>query len=1002
MTLKKNRTVKKSDKRTIPPDNSKHQEVHLPEIAVNLDRVEFHRHGLALVPDETERRPGVAYLITGDKRLVEQHFCSCSMSTRQTCPHIQKLSRSLATLIRSFGGRSPREAFESSNWHRLGVLLAQDSRETVASVKVRFLQKDSSRQIRIYGADESEKTVYLSQGPDAERLLERFGQVPADDGVPNRAALLKRLGELTLSENELAMDRMGYKSMGQVLAEKFWYRLAYHLFREFPDQAIILSPAVEEATGRFILIGKGPDEVPLFHLILPREKVRAVLRNFQDQLLNQNKLALSPVPLKSIFKISATTEMDLEIRPMIEILQTDGEKKFLEREELEKYRYGDLIYVKELGLLAELERPGPERKFTAPIKMVLKKSQVPEFLQENVSLLKDEAQLVDASVKNLKIFSQAETLEILPEAIHRDWCWLDVRYGFGKSLVSLRDILETRREGQRYLAVDEGWVDCRTPEWGELSFLEKSGPEFGGEGLEGKFKLSFLELLRLQALHPAAWQVSTRGAPGRRLSQILNLKPTQPFQPLKGLRSSLRPYQILGVDWLSFIWENRLGGLLCDDMGLGKTHQVMALLVKLRELEKVRGPFLVVCPTTVLSHWVRKIAAHTRGLKTVVYHGGGRELGDALKKKPILLTTYGILRNDIDSLKEVPFAVAVFDEIQNLKNAGTQSHQAARQVTAEVKIGLTGTPIENRVDELKALLDLTVPGYLGSDETFAERYVKPLETDPRGCAGERLTRLITPFTLRRLKKTVLLELPEKIEDLRFCELSEDQLALYRQAIATQGKELRRALREKKKTIPYIHIFALLTLLKRICDHPAVALKKAEGYKNYGSGKWDLFQELLAEGLESGQKIVVYSQFLDMLRIMERHLQETGTGFVTLTGASTRRGEIIDRFYNDPQCRVFLGSLKAGGTGIDLVAASVVIHYDRWWNAAREDQATDRVHRIGQQRGVQVFKLVTAGTLEEKISAIIEKKKNLMETIVQEDDPNLLKTFTREELLELIS
>jgi SNF2 family DNA or RNA helicase len=159
---------------------------------------------------------------------------------------------------------------------------------------------------------------------------------------------------------------------------------------------------------------------------------------------------------------------------------------------------------------------------------------------------------------------------------------------------------------------------------------------------------------------------------------------------------------------------------------------------------------------------------------------------------------------------------------------------------------------------------------------------------------------------------------------------------------------------------------------------------------------------LAEGLESGQKIVVFSQFLDMLRIMESHLQETGTLFVTLTGASHKRGEIIDRFNNDPDCRVFLGSLKAGGTGIDLVAASVVIHYDRWWNAAREDQATDRVHRIGQQRGVQVFKLVTAGTLEEKIAAIIDKKKDLMEAIVQEDDPNLLKTFTREELLELIS
>ncbi|MCU0578880.1 MAG: hypothetical protein MUF69_04965, partial [Desulfobacterota bacterium] len=332
--------------------------------------------------------------------------------------------------------------------------------------------------------------VYLSRGADAGRLLERFNQVPAVDAVPSRAALLKRLGELTLSENELAMDRMGFQSIGQVLAQKFWYRLAYHLFREFPDQALTLAPAIEEKTGRFFLVGKGP-EGPLFQLVLPREKVRAVLRNFQDQLLNDHQLALSPVPLKSLFKISATTEMDLEIRPLVEVLQADGERRYLEREELEKYRYGDLIYVKELGLLAELERPGaPERKFTAPVKMVLKKSQVPEFLQEYGSLLKDETQLVDASVKNLKIFDQAERLEILPEAIDRDWCWLSVRYGFGQSLVSLWDILETRREGQRYLAVPEGWVDCRAPEWDELAFLEEKGLKIPKAAPGEKLKLS--------------------------------------------------------------------------------------------------------------------------------------------------------------------------------------------------------------------------------------------------------------------------------------------------------------------------------------------------------------------------------------------------------------------------------------------------------------------------------------------------------------------------------
>jgi SNF2 family DNA or RNA helicase len=210
------------------------------------------------------------------------------------------------------------------------------------------------------------------------------------------------------------------------------------------------------------------------------------------------------------------------------------------------------------------------------------------------------------------------------------------------------------------------------------------------------------------------------------------------------------------------------------------------------------------------------------------------------------------------------------------------------------------------------------------------------------------------------------------------------------------------LRNHRKPIPFIHIFALLTLLKQICDHPALAEGNTEEVDRYESGKWELFKELLAECLESGQKVVIYSQFLGMIDIIGRYLKEQSVDFVTLTGASRNRGEIIARFNEDPQCRVFVGSLKAGGLGIDLVAASVVIHYDRWWNAAREDQATDRVHRIGQRRGVQVFKLVTEGTLEEKIAAIIERKRDLMDRVVKEDDPTLVKTFSREELLELLS
>jgi SNF2 family DNA or RNA helicase len=456
------------------------------------------------------------------------------------------------------------------------------------------------------------------------------------------------------------------------------------------------------------------------------------------------------------------------------------------------------------------------------------------------------------------------------------------------------------------------------------------------------------------------------------------------------------------VEWLLFLFENGLGGLLCDDMGIGKTHEVMALMLLLREHMAVKKHFLVVCPTTVLSHWRGKILDHAQGLKAAVFHGGQRDLEETLKDNNVLLTSYGILRNDIEQLKQIPFSLAVFDEIQNIKNPETLAYEAARNLKATIKLGLTGTPIENSLGELKALFDLTVPSYLGTDEDFATRYVKPIEEDLTSSRRKALARLISPFTLRRLKKTVLDELPEKIEDIRMCSLSEDQTRLYRDAISSRGEGLIEVLKRGKEPIPYIHIFALLNLLKQICNHPALLESRVDDFDRYQSGKWDLFKEIFSEAFDSGQKIVVYSQFLGMIRIIERFLEEQGVTFVTLTGATRNRGEIISRFNQDPDCRLYVGSLKAGGTGIDLVAASVVIHYDRWWNAAREDQATDRVHRIGQRRGVQVFKLVTEGTLEEKISAIIEKKRNLMDSIVREDDPGLLKTFSREDLIQILS
>jgi len=314
-------------------------------------------------------------------------------------------------------------------------------------------------------------------------------------------------------------------------------------------------------------------------------------------------------------------------------------------------------------------------------------------------------------------------------------------------------------------------------------------------------------------------------------------------------------------------------------------------------------------------------------------------------------------------------------------------------------LGLTGTPIENSLLDLKALFDIVLPKYLPKDFEKLYSVESNWENDPKRKLF--LKQLISPFILRRKKSEVLTELPEKSEEVYYCTLSSEQEKLYREAMKVEAQSLLSDLQDESKTVSFVHIFALLTKLKQICDHPCLVLPGSENYFSHGSGKWDLFVELLSEARESGQKVVVFSQFLKMLDIIEAYLDERGIGHAGIRGATRDRQSEVHRFRDDPNCEVFVASLQAAGVGIDLVAASVVIHYDRWWNPAKENQATDRVHRIGQERGVQVFKLVSKNTIEEHIDRLIQKKMKLLTEAIAYDEQDILKQFDRSELIDLL-
>lgn len=437
-------------------------------------------------------------------------------------------------------------------------------------------------------------------------------------------------------------------------------------------------------------------------------------------------------------------------------------------------------------------------------------------------------------------------------------------------------------------------------------------------------------------------------------------------------------------------------------MGLGKTHQAMALMAGILNLKDVKERrFLVVCPTSVIYHWQDKLETFLPGVAVHTFHGFKRSLKH-LPKEGVILTTYGVLRMEKAALQKIPFELAVFDEVQTAKNPHSQVHDALTAVNARMRLGLTGTPIENSLVELKALFDVVLPGYMPSDKKFREQFVNPIELQQDEEKKALLMQMIRPFILRRRKSEVLQELPEKSEDKSYCDLSEEQVKLYNNLLEQNRDGLVSELRDRDGSVPYIHVFALLSKLKQVCNHPALVAKDPHNYQKYQSGKWELFTELLNEAHESNQKVVVFSQYLHMLDIMENYLKKQGWGYAQIRGDTVDRRNELKRFQEDPECVVFIGSLQAAGLGIDLTAASVVILYDRWWNAARENQAIDRVHRIGQKWGVHVFKLISKGTIEEKIDRMIMRKGQLMEEIVTSDDQAVLKKFSRSELIDLLS
>jgi hypothetical protein len=474
-----------------------------------------------------------------------------------------------------------------------------------------------------------------------------------------------------------------------------------------------------------------------------------------------------------------------------------------------------------------------------------------------------------------------------------------------------------------------------------------------------------------------------------------------PVDPETGFHGVLRPCQESGLGWLLGMRGLGMGALLADDMGLGKTVQLIAYL--LDRSDQSNEPALIVCPASVLGNWQRELHRFAPGIETHIHHGPDRTRDIAnLEEFDVVLTSYSLLPRDKRLLGEAEWRVVVLDEAQQVKNPLTRGAQAARALRARHRIALTGTPIENRLDELWSILHFLNPGLLDSRSAYRRRYSTPIEKHGDAGATERLRQITQPFILRRHKSdpTVLPDLPPRQESNEYCTLTVEQAALYQATIDAMLGQVRGAAGIERRG----HVLALLTRLKQVCNHPAQALGRP-GVMVGRSGKLDRLTEMLAEAIDEGDSALVFTQYAVMGRMLSEHLTrglEVERLYLDGSTPLAERERVVDGFQADgDEPRVLVMSLKAGGLGLNLTNASHVFHFDRWWNPAVEDQASDRAHRIGQTRVVQVHRMICAGTIEERIDELIEAKRGLATSIVDRGMEGAISELTDDELADLV-
>ncbi|MFB2838843.1 DEAD/DEAH box helicase [Floridanema evergladense] len=593
----------------------------------------------------------------------------------------------------------------------------------------------------------------------------------------------------------------------------------------------------------------------------------------------------------------------------------------------------------------------------------------------------------DGWASRLGLSIRAQTPELKPNQRLGLQSLLNFKWqlSIGGQTISKKEFDRLAAQNSPLVEINGEWVELRPQDVKSAKNFFASRKEEMSLSLEDALRLSTGDTQMVEKLPVVSFEAS--GVLQDLLNALTSNRAVEAIDPPQSFKGELRPYQARGVGWLAFLERWGLGACLADDMGLGKTIQFIAFLLHLKEENALEKPTLLVCPTSVLGNWEREVKKFAPSLKIVVHHGDKRPKGKAFAKavenQDLVITSYQLIFRDVNDLKTVSWQGVVLDEAQNIKNPEAKQSQAVRELEASFRIALTGTPVENRLSELWSILDFLNPGYLGPKNFFQRRFAIPVEKYGDTSSLKTLRSLVQPFILRRLKtdRDIIQDLPEKQEMSVFCGLTAEQAELYQKLVEESLAEIESSEGIQRRG----QILALLVKLKQICNHPAQFLKEVSLGNQKRSAKLLRLEEMLEEVISEGDRALIFTQFAEWGKLLKPYLEKQfNREMLFLYGSTSKnqREEMIDRFQNDPQApRVMILSLKAGGTGLNLTRANHVFHFDRWWNPAVENQATDRVFRIGQTRNVQVHKFVCQGTLEEKIHDLIESKKALAEQVV---------------------